>query len=178
MRFFFLDLVIFDDDLKQLCLLEIDKLLCLNGKSLEDFDCMLRIESSDVEPFNNILLGNELVYNAPEMLSGHNELFVNLNEDQLVAYQCIIDAVGKNLGGMFFVDGYGGTGKTYLWNTLSFCLRSEGKIVLNVASSGIASLLLPPMAGLPIPSLQFRWFWLRNRVVGLIEKAKRQSCWL
>jgi ATP-dependent DNA helicase PIF1 len=44
---------------------------------------------------------------------------------------------------MFFVDGYGGTGKTYLWKTLSYRLRSEGKIVINVASSGIASLLLP-----------------------------------
>jgi ATP-dependent DNA helicase PIF1 len=44
---------------------------------------------------------------------------------------------------MFFVDGYGGTGKTYLWKTLSYRLRSEGKIVINVASGGIASLLLP-----------------------------------
>ncbi|MCH95805.1 ATP-dependent DNA helicase PIF1 [Trifolium medium] len=44
---------------------------------------------------------------------------------------------------MFFIDGFGGIGKTYLWNTLSFRFRSEGKIVLNVASSGIASLLLP-----------------------------------
>jgi ATP-dependent DNA helicase PIF1 len=44
---------------------------------------------------------------------------------------------------MFFVDGFGGSGKTYLWNVLSYRFRSEGKIVLNVASSGIASLLLP-----------------------------------
>ncbi|GAU49905.1 hypothetical protein TSUD_139610 [Trifolium subterraneum] len=34
-------------------------------------------------------------------------------------------------------------GKTYLWKTISYRLRSEGKIVLNVASSGIASILLP-----------------------------------
>jgi len=44
---------------------------------------------------------------------------------------------------MFFLYGYGGTGKTFMWTTLSFALRSEGKIVLTVASSGIASLLLP-----------------------------------
>lgn len=42
----------------------------------------------------------------------------------------------------FFVDGYGGTGETYLWNALSFRFRSEGKVVLNVASSGIASSLI------------------------------------
>ncbi|XP_057443466.1 uncharacterized protein LOC130735534 [Lotus japonicus] len=32
---------------------------------------------------------------------------------------------------------------TFVWNTLSAAMRSKGKIVLNVASSGIASLLLP-----------------------------------
>ncbi|XP_076907059.1 uncharacterized protein LOC143563399 [Bidens hawaiensis] len=34
------------------------------------------------------------------------------------------------------------TGKTYLWKTLSASIRSKEEIVLNVASSGIASLLL------------------------------------
>ncbi|XP_057734110.1 uncharacterized protein LOC130949391 [Arachis stenosperma] len=46
-------------------------------------------------------------------------------------------------GRFYFVYGYGGTGKTFLWRTLSASLRCEGKIVLNVASSGIASLFLP-----------------------------------
>ncbi|XP_072077870.1 uncharacterized protein [Arachis hypogaea] len=44
---------------------------------------------------------------------------------------------------IYFVYVYGGTGKTFLWRTLSASLRYEGKIVLNVALSGIASLLLP-----------------------------------
>ncbi|KAI5402012.1 hypothetical protein KIW84_066465 [Lathyrus oleraceus] len=46
-------------------------------------------------------------------------------------------------GGVFFLHGYGGTGKTFMWITLSSALRSQKKIVLTVASSGIASLLLP-----------------------------------
>ncbi|KAG5032347.1 hypothetical protein JHK82_015931 [Glycine max] len=46
-------------------------------------------------------------------------------------------------GGMFFLYGYGGTGKTFMWKTLASALRSKGDIVLTVASSGIASLLLP-----------------------------------
>ncbi|GJT18623.1 ATP-dependent DNA helicase PIF1-like protein [Tanacetum coccineum] len=45
-------------------------------------------------------------------------------------------------GGMFFVYGYGGTEKTYLYKTMSSALRSKGEIVVNVASSGIATLLL------------------------------------
>jgi len=47
------------------------------------------------------------------------------------------------LGELFFVYGGGGTGKTYLWRTLITHLRGEKKIVLVVASSGIASMLLP-----------------------------------
>ncbi|XP_076929008.1 uncharacterized protein LOC143593182 [Bidens hawaiensis] len=45
-------------------------------------------------------------------------------------------------GGVYFVYGYGGTGKTYLWKTLYASLRSKGEVLLNVASSSIASLLL------------------------------------
>src|SRR3954469_3830764 len=54
-----------------------------------------------------------------------------------------MDAVEKQQGGVFFLYGYGGTGKTFMWNTLSAALRSKKKIVLPVATSGIASLLLP-----------------------------------
>lgn len=38
--------------------------------------------------------------------------------------------------------GHGGTTKTYLWSTIISKLRSEGKIVLAVTSSGISSLLV------------------------------------
>ncbi|KAG5582297.1 hypothetical protein H5410_052924 [Solanum commersonii] len=47
------------------------------------------------------------------------------------------------MGGFFFLYGFGGTGKTYIWKTLSAAIRSKGDVVLTVASSGIASLLLP-----------------------------------
>ncbi|XP_015960331.1 uncharacterized protein LOC107484227 [Arachis duranensis] len=66
-----------------------------------------------------------------------------MNKDQRKSFDVIINAINGNQGGFFFVYGYGGTGNTFLYNTLSAALRSKGKIVLNVASSGIASLLLP-----------------------------------
>ncbi|XP_052622539.1 uncharacterized protein LOC111886642 [Lactuca sativa] len=46
-------------------------------------------------------------------------------------------------GGVFFVYVYGETGKTFLWKTISATIRCKGEIVLNVALSGITSLLLP-----------------------------------
>jgi len=55
----------------------------------------------------------------------------------------IKQAVVNKQGGVFFLYGYGGTGKTFMWKTLPTTVRSEGKIVLTIASSGIASLLLP-----------------------------------
>src|SRR3954468_18311891 len=71
-----------------------------------------------------------------------------------------MDAVEKQQGGVFFLYGYGGTGKTFMWNTLSAALRSRKKIVLPVASSGIASLLLPggrtahSRFKIPVPTLE------------------------
>ena len=53
-----------------------------------------------------------------------------------------MNVVNLQSGGLFFLYGYGGTGKTFVWKTLASALRSKGDIVLTVASSGIASLLL------------------------------------
>jgi ATP-dependent DNA helicase PIF1 len=86
---------------------------------------------------------NELKYDCQEMRQLFQDHVSKLNSDQLVAFNEIINVVDDGIGHMFFVDGYGGTGKTFLWKTISYKLRSEGKIVLNVASSGIASILLP-----------------------------------
>ena len=44
---------------------------------------------------------------------------------------------------VFFIDGPGGTGKTFFYNTLMAKIRSQSKIALGLASSGIAALLLP-----------------------------------
>ncbi|KAF7841731.1 uncharacterized protein G2W53_004029 [Senna tora] len=56
---------------------------------------------------------------------------------------CNPDAVDHDQGGVFFVNGFRGSGKTFVWNTLTSALRSRGEIVIAVASSGIASQLIP-----------------------------------
>ncbi len=66
-----------------------------------------------------------------------------LHDDQRNAYETILNAMTNKVGKLFFVYGSGGTGKTFVWTTLLSRLRGQGKIVLAVASSGIASLLLP-----------------------------------
>ncbi|CAN0904159.1 ATP-dependent DNA helicase PIF1, partial [Linum grandiflorum] len=43
---------------------------------------------------------------------------------------------------LVFIDGYGSTGKTFLWQVISVKLRSEKKVVICVAIAGIATLLM------------------------------------
>jgi hypothetical protein len=54
-----------------------------------------------------------------------------------------MESVGSDDGGFFFLYGYGGTGKTFMWKTLSAAVRLKGLFVLNAASSSITALLLP-----------------------------------
>jgi hypothetical protein len=50
--------------------------------------------------------------------------------------------VDNNQGKQFFVEGHGGAGNTYLWKAITTKIRSQRKIVITVASCGIAALLL------------------------------------
>lgn len=59
-----------------------------------------------------------------------------LNEQQREIYNEVVHAVTTNIGGVFFVYGHGGTGKTFLYKTIIARLRAEKRIVLAVASSG------------------------------------------
>ena len=65
-----------------------------------------------------------------------------LNADQWRAYNQIIASVENNEGRLFFLNGPGGTGKTFVYNTICAKLRSEGAIILCISSSGISALLI------------------------------------
>ncbi|XP_045800265.1 uncharacterized protein LOC123894338 [Trifolium pratense] len=137
------DLQLSDDQLKNLCLIEIGKLLNENGRTLGDYPSMPVPIVEDVNTFHNKLIADELSYDRVELAAMHATLVKKLTDEQHGVYQEILTSVLSGHGQFFFLYGYGGTGKTFLWKTLSAALRSEGKIVINVASSGIASLLLP-----------------------------------
>ncbi|XP_071719249.1 uncharacterized protein [Rutidosis leptorrhynchoides] len=90
---------------------------------------------------NHIII-DELSYDKSRLANEHSDFITKLTSEQKEAYDQIIKVVDHGKGAVFFLYGYGGTGKTFLWKTLSAALRSKGEIVLNVASSGIAALLL------------------------------------
>ncbi|XP_057422827.1 uncharacterized protein LOC130716812 [Lotus japonicus] len=137
------ELNIDEEELKGLCLMEIEKVLMVNGRSLKDYSNMPQVDPNILNQYGNVLLFNELNFDIIEMKKLHLDFFNKMNSGQAKVYDEIISTVNKDNGGFFFVNGHGGTGKTFLWKTLTYRLRSEKKIILNVASSGIASLLLP-----------------------------------
>ncbi|KAL1355887.1 uncharacterized protein [Arachis hypogaea] len=137
------DLTMSQDELQTFCLLEVERLLQSNGKSLRNYAGMPVPNNSLVSQFSNLMLLRELQYDTVSLSREHDADLLKLNEEQRVVYDKIIDCVSNKKDGFFFVYGFGGTGKTFLYRVLSARLRSEKKIVINVASSGIASLLLP-----------------------------------
>ncbi|WZZ70705.1 hypothetical protein YC2023_082075 [Brassica napus] len=126
---------------KEGALLEIEKILKSNETSLSNWEKMPK-PFCDVADNQNVLILDELSYNHEELSEEHDRDIVNMTDEQRNICEEIMDAVIEKKGGLFFVYGFGGTGKTFLWRLLSAPIRSRGKIVLNVASSGIASLLL------------------------------------
>jgi len=53
-----------------------------------------------------------------------------------------MSTVDTEHGGLFFVDGPGGTGKTYLYKALLATIRSEKKIVVATSISGVAASIM------------------------------------
>ncbi|XP_019178902.1 PREDICTED: uncharacterized protein LOC109174064 [Ipomoea nil] len=137
------DSVLNDNQKMNFALVEIEKLLSIMGKNLKDFPEM---PVADLETYNlisNRLIQEELAYDRVAQEKENNDLVSQLTDEQKVIYEEVLTDIESKAGGFFFVYGYGGTGKTFLWRALSSALRHKGEIVLNVASSGIASLLLP-----------------------------------
>ncbi|XP_074326808.1 uncharacterized protein LOC141664753 [Apium graveolens] len=91
---------------------------------------------------NNLII-EETSYDTGKMEYENSKLLQDCTEDQRKIYDAVIQSIDSNVGGIFFVYGSGGCGKTFLWRTLICKLRAEGKIVLPVASSGIAATLMP-----------------------------------
>lgn len=97
----------------------------------------------DARP-SNPLIAEERAYDQASLAREADRQVQNLSPSQKAAYDRIMDALeADSQSAFFFLNGPGGTGKTYLYNTLCNRLRGEGKIVLFVASTGIAWTLLP-----------------------------------
>ena len=70
------------------------------------------------------------------------KLAESLNAEQMEGFNEILDHVMTNRGKVFFVDGPGGTGKTYLYRALLARVRSTDRIAIATATFGIAASIM------------------------------------
>ena len=124
------------------------------GRSLAEFGLRQHVldwrqrENGVVE---NTRMGEELEYDLVQEQGLSDTMRQMLNEEQVACFNAIVAAVEsyaqdpqqQEPSGAFFLHGPAGTGNTYLYNCLCSHFRAPGKIVLCVASSGIAAQLLP-----------------------------------
>ena len=121
----------------------IDTILHDSGHSLSDFPSMPQPRLDWFTTTHNRLISQQLNYDVHFEEEMTAQFSATLNNDQRDAFQTIWQSIINKEGKSFFVDGFGGCGKTYLYQTICHAVRARGIIVLSVASTGLASLLLP-----------------------------------
>ena len=91
----------------------------------------------------NPLIRDELDYTPKEETLSHDEKIQSMKEDQKACYDRIVTSVETDcIRTHFFLSGPAGTSKIFLYQAFCHHFRSKKEIVLCVASSGIAALLL------------------------------------
>ncbi|XP_050909714.1 uncharacterized protein LOC127123547 [Lathyrus oleraceus] len=129
-----------ESDLTNMLLKDLNELLNLHGKKIQDYDLpSLPPNTIDGDAIPT-LIQEDLAVDIP---NEEIEFVAKLNNDQMIAFKTIMNVIVQKHSGIFFVDGLGGTSRTFLYRTLMASLRSRGEIVLATTSSGIAAILLP-----------------------------------
>ncbi|KAG2191246.1 hypothetical protein INT47_012402 [Mucor saturninus] len=141
------------------CLLDLNEMLDLNNIKINDFAgfCLPSVDTR----YGNSGRGfegmsrlereqRELCLEAERSMIDPAE--VSFNSDQRTVFETVMDLVESEktygnsrfhfINNLYFLDGPGGTGKTFIFNALLQAVRRKNCIALSVAVSGTASLLL------------------------------------
>ncbi|KAF8081784.1 hypothetical protein N665_0867s0006, partial [Sinapis alba] len=113
-----------DENLEQYTLIKVEKLMRMHERSLNDFGGIPKIKPVLLKELGNSLWNQELDYDVAEETLKHETQYNQLNDEQRVVYNAVLESIEKRKGNCSL-------------------LRSRKHIVLPVASSGIAALLLP-----------------------------------
>nr|GEV15652.1 nucleic acid-binding, OB-fold protein [Tanacetum cinerariifolium] len=139
---------------------------------------MLLCHQKGCKSFLGIRTVNDIVYptcqaacEALGLLENDREWEITLEEAALTATPAEQELV--------FVYGHGGTGKTFLWKTIIFSLRSKGKIVLVVASSENMRLNSSNLQDIDMERVSIFAQWLldiENRNNGTPDECDPENC--
>ncbi|XP_050876520.1 ATP-dependent DNA helicase RRM3 [Lathyrus oleraceus] len=129
-----------ESNLTNMLLKDLNELLNRHGKKIEDYDLPSLPPNTIDRGAVPSIIQEKLAVNTP---NEDIESVAKLNNDQMSAFNTIMNVIIQKHSKVFFVDGPGGIGKTFLYRTLMASLISRGEIILATASSGIAATLLP-----------------------------------
>ncbi len=91
------------------------------------------------QPASAVVADEIARYDTTTQAAMRDEHVPQFNPEQRVVYDNVMAVVNRCA---FFVDGLGGTGKTFVYSCLLITVRAQGRVAIVVASSGIAALLL------------------------------------
>ncbi|XP_073362018.1 uncharacterized protein [Aegilops tauschii subsp. strangulata] len=128
------------NEVEQMVLLDIRGMLQSMGKDIVDFALPSIDDAFDPTESE----AREVIEESTvEFDVDDTKLASSLNLEQRAAYDEILAAVERGDGGVFFVDGPGGTGKTFLYRAMLAKVTSGGKIGIATATSGVTASIMP-----------------------------------
>ncbi|XP_021835605.2 uncharacterized protein [Spinacia oleracea] len=120
-------------------LYDVERMLKQLGKTITDYD----LPDISIQLDGNIQLARAIHEEVSALVPPEDVHCVeHLNDDQRNSFDVIMEAIDGDTGRLFFIDGPGGTGKTYLYRAILATIKLRGQFGLAVASSGIAATLL------------------------------------
>ena len=92
--------------LEQYTLIEIEKLMCMHDRSLNDIKDMPKINHVLLKELGNSLWNQEMDYDVAEETLRHDKQYNLLNVEQRAIYESVLDSIDKKKKGkLFFVYG-------------------------------------------------------------------------
>jgi hypothetical protein len=130
------------DQIESLALQELSVFLHRAGKTLADYH--LPTPSIDFSDLNGVprIVAEERNYDIAELNARWEQGYLQANPEQNEISDQVVSAVQPDRNGGLFIDGPGGTGKTFVENLILAKVRSSGSVALSAASSGMAAILL------------------------------------
>ena len=128
------------NDIKSKVLQNINQILESMGKTIHNYhltnhDICLNNEGNILKEIDEEL---QIVVDKKDIAA-----IKSLNSKQKYAYDTILENVFNEESTTFFIDGLGGSGKTYLCRTILATIRSKKLIALATTSSSVAASILP-----------------------------------
>nr|XP_045089630.1 uncharacterized protein LOC123497280 [Aegilops tauschii subsp. strangulata] len=128
------------NEVEQMVLLDIRAMLQSMGKDIIDFTLLTIDDVFDPTEGE----AREIIEESTvEFDESDTKFSSSLNLEQRAAYDEILLAVERGDGGVFFIDGPRGIGKTFLYRAILAKVRGEGKIAIATATSGVAASIMP-----------------------------------